>query len=88
MSSWITRNPDSEYFLWTDSSDPGLPKELEEAGVEVIYEEDIFDLLDRLPKESKEGAINMIENHPNVGSRADTLRQCIYILGRWCLCGC
>ena len=81
MRSWILRNPNSEFYLWTDSSDPGIPTEIKDK-VQVMNQDDISDLLNNLPAESRNGAIYMYKKHPNVGSRADTLRQCIlYTIG-------
>ncbi len=83
MKTWIKRNPNSEYFIWTDS-DPehlGLPSDLERH-IQIMDEDAIYQTFKKLPKESRKGALNMYENHPNVGSRADTLRQAIlYIVG-------
>ena len=81
IKSWIVRNPNCEYYLWTDSIESGLNKELQDK-IQIMNMDNIYDVLNKLPKESKDGVINMFENHPNVGSRADTLRQSIlYVIG-------
>lgn len=81
MKSWIVRNPSCEFFLWTDSSDPKIPKELKEH-IQVMGANEINKVLNALPAESKSGIMYMYKKHPNVGSRADTLRQCIlYTIG-------
>ncbi len=80
MKSWVIRNPNCKFYLWTDSSDPGLPKELK--NINIMGQKEITNVLNKLPSESKQGIAYMYKNHPNVGSRADTLRQCIlYIIG-------
>lgn len=81
MKSWITRNPGCKFHLWTDSSDVGLPKEFINV-VKIMGQNEINKILGSLPSESKRGILYMYKNHPNVGSRADTLRQCIlYTMG-------
>lgn len=81
MKSWITRNPNCEFFLWTDSSDPGISKEIE-GNITIMGQNEISKILNSLPEESKKGIAYMYKNHRNVGSRADTLRQCIlYTIG-------
>jgi mannosyltransferase OCH1-like enzyme len=81
MKTWIDRNPNSEFFLWTDSSDPNISKSIADK-VQIMDEDSIYDVLEQLPNESRDGIINMFENHPNVGSRADSLRQAIlYTIG-------
>jgi mannosyltransferase OCH1-like enzyme len=81
MKSWITRNPKCEFYLWTDSSNPGIAKELKES-INVMGMTEINKVLNSLPSESKRGIMYMFKKHPNVGSRADTLRQCIlYTIG-------
>lgn len=81
MKSWIAYNPNCEYNLWTDSSDPGIHTDIVEY-VRIRDSNDIQKLLNKLPEESKDGIKQMISQHPNVGSRADSLRQAIlYIEG-------
>jgi mannosyltransferase OCH1-like enzyme len=81
MKSWIMRNPTSEFFLWTDSSDPKISPEIRDR-IQIMDANDINDLMNSLPSESKQGILHMYKKHPNVGSRADTLRQCIlYSIG-------
>jgi mannosyltransferase OCH1-like enzyme len=81
MKSWIVRNPNCEYHLWTDSSDPGISKEIKDK-VKIMGQNEISKVLNSLPSESKQGIMYMYKKHPNVGSRADTLRQCIlYTIG-------
>jgi mannosyltransferase OCH1-like enzyme len=80
MRSWILRNPKFEYYLWTDSDEIKLPQEFD--CIKIMYTDQINELLDKIPNESKHGIKYMFKNHPNVGSRADTLRQCIlYVIG-------
>lgn len=83
MESWISRNPNCEFNLWTDSSEPGINKNIVDY-ITIRNSNDINNLLNRLPDESRDGIKKMIAYHPNVGSRADSLRQAILYLEGGC----
>ena len=81
MASWIERNPNCEFNVWTDSSDPKIPSKLKDY-ITVRYSDDIERLFQKLPNKIAKGIRYIIKNHPNVGVRADTLRQVIlYLIG-------
>ena len=81
IKTWIVRNPNCEYNLWTDSSNPGVPIELKDK-IRVRNIKDIQNILNSLPNSIKNGVKYVYKNHPNVGARSDTLRQSIlYVEG-------
>ncbi len=81
IDTWIDRNPNFEFNIWTDNKDLIIPpkycKVLKVNGPTIID-----DLINKLPKEIKKDIKYLYFNHPNVGARSDTLRQVIlYLVG-------
>lgn len=77
MQSFMHRNPMFQFHLWMDNPETTLP----DPRIIVHGMRDIETIFDHLPKQLK-GAWNMFRHHPNVGSRADTLRLAIlYTMG-------
>ena len=79
--SWRDRNPDCQIYLWTDSSDVGLWADLK-SSVKIMYWPDIQKAVKSLPKRWQSPIFKLFKKHPNVGVRADTLRQVVlYTMG-------
>ena len=79
--SWIKRNPECQAYIWTDSSDVGLWPDLKN-DIKVMYWKDIQKVVKKLPKKWQTAIFKLFRKHPNVGVRADTLRQVLlYTMG-------
>lgn len=75
MDTWINRNPDFEFNIWTDNPDFDLPKRYEGI-VNVRGPKEVEKLLNKLPSGHVRKNIKyMFNNHLNVGARSDTFRQ-------------
>lgn len=81
IETWVDRNEECDFYIWTDSSDIGLWPDLEEV-INIMYKNDIDDLVKKLPSKWRSPLKKLLAKHPNVGVRADTLRQIIlYSMG-------
>lgn len=81
IKTWIFRNPECNFYIWTDSSDVGLWPDLKDT-IQIMYWKDILDYIKKLPGRWKSGIMKLLRSHPNVGVRADTLRQIVlYSMG-------
>lgn len=78
MNTWIERNPNFEFNLWTDNPNFKFPEKY--SFIKVRGPSDIKDLLNKLPTEVERKIKYLYNNHENVGARSDTLRQCILYL--------
>lgn len=79
IASWINRNPECKCMIWTDSrTEFSVPVR----GMIVKYGSDILEIIKKLPKHMQRNLTRLYKRHPNVGIRADTLRQMIlYVMG-------
>ena len=81
IDSWIYRNPECTFYIWTDSNDINIYNDLKDR-VKIKYSDEINTLINKLPKHWIPNINKLLKKHPNVGVRADTLRQIIlYSLG-------
>jgi hypothetical protein len=76
MKTWIDRNPEFTFNIWTDNPNFEVPKQFGDI-INVKGPQDIEDLLDKLPDQVRNNIKYLMKNHGNVGARSDTLRQCI-----------
>lgn len=76
MDTWINKNPEFEFNIWTDNPDFYLPDRY--CGtVNVRGPDDITALLKKLPKNVEKEITYLVKNHPNVGGRSDCIRQVV-----------
>ncbi len=76
MWTWIDRNPEFEYNLWTDNPNFYVPPGFRDV-ITVRGPSEINKLFTSLPAGPKRDITYLFRNHPNVGARSDTLRQLI-----------
>lgn len=76
METWIERNPDFEFNLWTDNPDIAVPTKFQEK-ITVRGPDQIKKQIKKLPEKLRKNITYMFRNHPNVGARSDTLRQVV-----------
>lgn len=76
IDTWIERNPNFEFNIWTDNPDHELPKKYEDI-ITIRGPNEIKKTIAKLPKNIAIKIRYMFKNHPNVGARSDTLRQVI-----------
>lgn len=83
MNTWVKRNPNFIFNVWTDNPDFKVPK-MFEGIITVKGPEEIEKLLNRLDSNVKAKIKFLFKNHLNPGARSDTLRQVIlYLEGGW-----
>jgi hypothetical protein len=76
MNTWISRNPDFQFNVWTDNPNFVVPKQFEDV-ITVKGPDEIEKLLDKLPDNIRKKIKYLYKNHKNPGARSDTLRQVI-----------
>lgn len=76
MNTWINRNPNFEYNIWTDNPDFYLPPEFEGV-ITVRGPKEIKKVFDKFPPNVSSKLRYLFSHHPNVGARSDTLRQAV-----------
>jgi len=85
MMTWSLRNPNLELNIWTNSASLEVPPELKDRIVirNLKSINETINLIKGTPlKNLYNDLMNIIHRHPNVGIRADTLRQVIlYTIG-------
>lgn len=79
MKTWIDRNPEFTFNIWTDNPNFEVPRQFE-GMIRVRGPEEIAGLIERLPDEVRANIKYLLKNHMNVGARSDTLRQAILYL--------
>ncbi len=81
MDTWIDRNPEFEFNIWTDNPNFEVPEKYREI-INVRGPDDIKHVISQLPPTIASKIRYLFKNHSNVGARSDTLRQVIlYIIG-------
>jgi len=76
IDTWIHRNEDFEFNIWTDNPDFQVPSRYEGI-VSIKGPNHIAKLLNKLPTEVRSKIQYLYAHHGNVGARSDTLRQVI-----------
>jgi len=76
MQTWVQRNPDFEFNVWTDNPEFKVPKKFEDV-LRVRGPADIKQQFHKLPDHIRTKITYLFRNHPNVGARSDTLRQVV-----------
>jgi len=76
METWIQRNPNFEFNLWTDNPNFNTPKRFSDV-IRVRGPSEIANVIKKLPPTVSKKIMYMFKNHPNVGARSDTLRQVV-----------
>jgi len=71
MDSWFHRNPNCQFFLWTDYKSIELSIDMSRITINTLV--NLEEILPNSPKT----LINLVRSHPNVGIRSDILRQLI-----------
>jgi len=79
MKTWIDRNPNFVFNIWSDNPNFIVPKQFEDY-VTVKGPDSISKLLDRLNPKIRDDIKYLFKNHQNPGARSDTLRQAILYL--------
>jgi hypothetical protein len=81
MDTWIERNPGFQFNLWTDNPNFPLPARYQDV-VTIRGPDHVMNLINKLPHKIAKKIRYIYLNHPNVGARSDTIRQCIlYFVG-------
>lgn len=89
MESWILRNPNCEYNLWTNGTEIEISDTIKNK-IRIRGPEDIEDVIDKLRDHFDEKIVRdmtkIIFTHKNPGLRADTLRQVVLFVegGLYC----
>jgi hypothetical protein len=76
MNTWIERNPNFQFNIWTDNPEFKLPKQYEGV-ITVKGPKDIENLLNKLDPTVRSKIKYLYKNHKSPGARSDTLRQVI-----------
>lgn len=85
METWVIRNTNCKFNVWTNSKNIELPDSIKDK-ITIKNINDIKKLILKLDKKYHNTIKKLIFEHKNVGIRSDTLRQCILYLegGLYC----
>jgi mannosyltransferase OCH1-like enzyme len=76
MKTWIAKNMEYKFLLWTDIDDLKITSEISNY-ITIKNSNDIMKIIKKLPNDIMKKILYIYKNHPNVGCKSDVLRQII-----------